>query len=453
MKADNIAIEEQNMEGTEKDKQRAEIYDALGHRLRIAILKSLNEGPMGFAELKRSVNIESSGQLTHHLGKLNELIETDEHGKYCLSSKGKEALLTLQPVEKYSDDVRFREQVGLLIRSLRSKVESIQEIAIVQLSLFGPKAVPFLKSALSEALDELKSSEASERRPTYYDSDDKFESVERAVTGLTRALGIISVPGTVTEIAQALPRTEAFEALAKIGNKQALDLIVSSIHNWFAKNVGGRYHEEEEATRADNFLRKIFSSFDEEGGRALEIALTDESFEHRHVIARILAVVGDDKSVPALIVALENGDYLTKTEAANALRRLKATEAIPKITDALLKTEGFLSTPRDRSSDDLNLRQNAESAWTALANAALNLGSIDDWITIAFHRPKDENHARPFYEALINSKDKAVPALTKLLQAQDNDVQRTAAEMIAKIKRGEKEDGSPYYPRRYNDRY
>jgi HEAT repeat protein len=173
--------------------------------------------------------------------------------------------------------------------------------------------------------------------------------------------------------------------------------------------------------------------------------LANESFEHRHVIARILAVVGDDRSVPALTVALENGDFPTKTQAANALRRLKATEAIPKIIEVLLKTEGFLSAPRDRSSDDWNLRQDADRAWTALANAALELGSVDDWITIAFHRPKDDRYARLFYDALISSKDKAVPGLTKLLQAPDNDVQTTAAEMIAKIKRGEKADAHSYY--------
>jgi HEAT repeat protein/DNA-binding HxlR family transcriptional regulator len=438
------------MAGTEKNKQQAEVYDALSHPLRIAILKSLNEGPMGFAELKRSVNVDSSGHLKHHLDKLDVLIKTDEHGKYCLSDKGKEALLTLQPIERYSEDARFREQVGLLIRSLRSKSESVQEIAIVQLSLFGPRAVPFLKSALSEAIAELNSLEESEGQSRWYSGSDASDAAERAVVGLTRALGIISVPGTATEIAQALPRTEALEALAKIGNKQALDVIVSSIHGWFAKNVeGGHYREEEEelkeTTKVDNFLRKIFNSFDEEGRRALETALTNESFEHRHVIARTLAVVGDDRSVPALTIALENGDFLTMTEAANALRRLKATEAIPKIIEVLLKTESFLSAPRDRNSNDWNLRQEAESAWTALANAALQLGSVDDWITIAFHRPKDERYARLFYDALISSKDKAVPGLTKLLQAPDNDVQRTAAEMIAKIKRGEKADARSYY--------
>jgi len=135
-------------EEKEKDKQRAEVHDALGHQTRIKILRTLSEGPLGFSELKRSLDIDSSGHLNHHLEKLGDLIGKDDYGKYCISDKGKDALLTMQPLEKYNEDARLREQIGLLIRSLRSEDEGIQEIAIVQLSLFGPKAVPFTKSAL-----------------------------------------------------------------------------------------------------------------------------------------------------------------------------------------------------------------------------------------------------------------------------------------------------------------
>lgn len=84
----------------EEDRQRAEVFDALGHPTRIAILKALSESAMGFADLKKAVGIDSSGHLQHHLNKLNGLIKTDEHGKYCLSDQGKDALLTVQTVEK-----------------------------------------------------------------------------------------------------------------------------------------------------------------------------------------------------------------------------------------------------------------------------------------------------------------------------------------------------------------
>ena len=88
------------MNSAEVDKQRAEIFEALGHPTRIVILKALSDGSMGFADLKKAANIDSSEHLQHHLTKLNGLIKTDEHGKYCLSDQGKDALLSVQTVEK-----------------------------------------------------------------------------------------------------------------------------------------------------------------------------------------------------------------------------------------------------------------------------------------------------------------------------------------------------------------
>ena len=55
----------------EQDRQRAEVFDALGHPTRILILKVLKEGSIGFADLKKKIGIESSGHLQHHLTKLN----------------------------------------------------------------------------------------------------------------------------------------------------------------------------------------------------------------------------------------------------------------------------------------------------------------------------------------------------------------------------------------------
>jgi len=94
----------------EQDKQRAEVFDALGHPTRILILKVLSDGSLGFAELKKKTAIESSGHLQHHLTKLNGLIKTDEYGKYCLSGEGKDALLTVQTVEDASSKKEAREK-------------------------------------------------------------------------------------------------------------------------------------------------------------------------------------------------------------------------------------------------------------------------------------------------------------------------------------------------------
>jgi len=92
----------EDVKEVEKDRQRAEVFDALGHPTRIVILKALSEGALGYADLKKKTAIESSGHLQHHLTKLNGLIKTDEYGKYCLPDQGKDALLTVQTVENAS---------------------------------------------------------------------------------------------------------------------------------------------------------------------------------------------------------------------------------------------------------------------------------------------------------------------------------------------------------------
>jgi DNA-binding HxlR family transcriptional regulator len=92
----------------EQDRQRAEVFDALGHPTRIVILKALSEGALGFADLKKKTGMDSSGHLQHHLTKLNGLIKTDEYGKYCLSDQGKDALLTVQTVENSSSEKQVK---------------------------------------------------------------------------------------------------------------------------------------------------------------------------------------------------------------------------------------------------------------------------------------------------------------------------------------------------------
>lgn len=98
-------------EDVEKDRQRAEVFDALGHPARITVLKALSEGPLGFADLKKRLNIESSGHLQHHLSKLGNLIKVDENGRYCLSEYGKDALFAVQTVENVREP-RIKELSG-----------------------------------------------------------------------------------------------------------------------------------------------------------------------------------------------------------------------------------------------------------------------------------------------------------------------------------------------------
>ena len=77
------------------DASRAELFEALGHPVRVKILQALDYKPMGFADLKKTVGIDSSGHLQFHLGKLSGLISTTSEGDYVLTDDGKEAIRVL----------------------------------------------------------------------------------------------------------------------------------------------------------------------------------------------------------------------------------------------------------------------------------------------------------------------------------------------------------------------
>jgi len=78
-----------------------EVFDAISHPLRIKILKVLAKRPLSFSELKRAVNVESSGALDFHLKKMQSLIGTDSAGRYVLNAKGSAALEAIRVIQQY----------------------------------------------------------------------------------------------------------------------------------------------------------------------------------------------------------------------------------------------------------------------------------------------------------------------------------------------------------------
>lgn len=90
----------ENIGNSDFNSSRAELFEALGHPLRINILESLSETILGFSELKKRVEIESSGHLQFHLSKLNGLVKITPEGNYKLTDDGKEALRILRTMKK-----------------------------------------------------------------------------------------------------------------------------------------------------------------------------------------------------------------------------------------------------------------------------------------------------------------------------------------------------------------
>ena len=83
------------------NRDRAELFEALGHPIRLEILQALSDEPLSFTELKRKVKIDSSGHLSFHLDKLRDLITTASDGNYKLTDEGKEALTAIKIIETF----------------------------------------------------------------------------------------------------------------------------------------------------------------------------------------------------------------------------------------------------------------------------------------------------------------------------------------------------------------
>lgn len=81
----------------------AEFFEAISHPERIRILKILSKQPSSFASLKRQLAIESSGNLDYHLKKLGQLVTVRKDGLYGLSDAGREALLSIEAIELWTE--------------------------------------------------------------------------------------------------------------------------------------------------------------------------------------------------------------------------------------------------------------------------------------------------------------------------------------------------------------
>lgn len=83
----------------------SELFEKISHPTRVKILRFLEGTPLNFSQLKSKLGIESSGNLDHHIKKLEGLISIDSSGLYKLSDEGKEALKAINSIE-YSLAIR-----------------------------------------------------------------------------------------------------------------------------------------------------------------------------------------------------------------------------------------------------------------------------------------------------------------------------------------------------------
>jgi len=86
----------------------AALFEAISHPVRIRILKILEKQPSSFASLKRTLGVDSSGNLDHHLKKLGNLVGVQEDGLYALTDAGKEALVSIKAIEAWKEEERLK---------------------------------------------------------------------------------------------------------------------------------------------------------------------------------------------------------------------------------------------------------------------------------------------------------------------------------------------------------
>lgn len=126
----------------------AELFEAISHPVRIRILKILEKQSASFASLKRQLNIESSGNLDHHLKKLAQLIKVGEDGLYCLSDAGREALLSIEAIDLWKETEKRKLKTftrvprEVLILTMLQLI-TVAVVTYVVISTFSP-ASPFI---------------------------------------------------------------------------------------------------------------------------------------------------------------------------------------------------------------------------------------------------------------------------------------------------------------------
>jgi HEAT repeat protein len=343
--------------------------------------------------------------------------------------------------EKYDEESRLREQLDLLVESLESDSPSVRNAVVVQLAMFGSKAVPHLINVLgSDLAEELRARRAGEAKNSY---------LVFAIDGILKTLGIISDPSTVDVIGRALPRKESVEALAKIGGPRPLEMIIGLIAapaDSLGNQKGGplrNFVDEEQGSSPQNerFVRSVFTFLGEPGKARLKQELASPDVNRRAAAASVARIMHERDFIPELTAILKGREFSAKAEAAHALIEVGATDAGPLLEKELFEIEARiedLEQSQSKEVSDLLVYSQMQEARDVIEKAILELGDADALVEVGFHPPKHDRKfaVRPgFRIAIVKKGESAMPALTKFLTAQDRAAQGAAADIIAEIKK------------------
>lgn len=121
-----------------------ELFEALSHPFRVKIIAALQQNELTFGELKRALDIKSSGHLTFHLTKLEELVTCNPQGRYELTDEGHEAIRLIYTMN----------HVNMAQSTNQDKsVNKRLQIIIVTLGIIILMLVPFAISGMSPVFE------------------------------------------------------------------------------------------------------------------------------------------------------------------------------------------------------------------------------------------------------------------------------------------------------------
>jgi DNA-binding HxlR family transcriptional regulator len=107
---------------SEKDEKgsvsEASLFESIAHETRIKALFILQNGSLGFSELKKKLSLASSGNLQHHINKLGTLIEQNSDGLYSLTDNGREAIMAIQSIRGMQDRLKATVNASVIFGTL-----------------------------------------------------------------------------------------------------------------------------------------------------------------------------------------------------------------------------------------------------------------------------------------------------------------------------------------------
>ena len=148
-------------EGNEERKEtetprNGEIFQALAHKVRRAIIRSLAEkGERSFTELMEDAGLEDSSVMAFHMKKLGPLVRRNERGYYELTDLGWKAYKVLRELELES----LRDRAEEVLEEIRSRKPVTKEVSkpkpqavITSEGVSGEDALSVIGSVISEVV-------------------------------------------------------------------------------------------------------------------------------------------------------------------------------------------------------------------------------------------------------------------------------------------------------------